>query len=217
MLPLLALSRRSFIRPLYSSSSRLFVSPPPPPRSLNRLPFSSSSHSTSSSSSSADDVVVVTSASGSSVPSPPLFKVSDSAALKLLALCKSKSSSSSSVVPVVSSSSPLIPSHYLRLSVDAGGCSGFQYKFELEPHSLLSPSDITVPNVSYPLALVVTDDSSAKFLLGATVDFANDMIKSGFVVAANPLAESACGCGSSFALKNFAASSSGGGSGESKK
>ena len=50
---------------------------------------------------------------------------------------------------------------------------------------------------------VVVDDSSLEFVRGATVDFQQEMIRSAFAVVDNPNSESACGCGSSFALKNF--------------
>ena len=85
-----------------------------------------------------------------------------------------------------------LKSYRLRISVDAGGCSGFQYSFFLEP---------VIP--SYKPELVVVDDQSVEFLKGCTVDYVTNIIKSGFVVTKNPLAESACGRGSSFARKNF--------------
>lgn len=47
------------------------------------------------------------------------------------------------------------------------------------------------------------DDSSIEFVKGATVDYHEEMIRSAFVVTNNPQSESACGCGSSFAMKNF--------------
>ena len=50
---------------------------------------------------------------------------------------------------------------------------------------------------------VVIDDGSMEFVRGATIDFEQEMIRSAFVVSNNPNSESACGCGSSFALKNF--------------
>lgn len=50
---------------------------------------------------------------------------------------------------------------------------------------------------------VVVDESSLEFVRGATVDFTDDMMRSAFAVVNNPLSESACGCGSSFAVKNF--------------
>lgn len=52
---------------------------------------------------------------------------------------------------------------------------------------------------------VVTDSSSLEFLKGSTVDYEVELIRSAFVVKDNPQAENACGCGSSFAVKNFAA------------
>lgn len=50
---------------------------------------------------------------------------------------------------------------------------------------------------------LVVDDTSIEFVKGATVDYQEEMIRSAFVVTNNPQSESACGCGSSFALKNF--------------
>jgi iron-sulfur cluster assembly accessory protein len=50
-------------------------------------------------------------------------------------------------------------------------------------------------------ATVVVDDGSLEFVRGSTIDFTDEMIRSSFVVANNPNSESACGCGSSFALK----------------
>ena len=50
---------------------------------------------------------------------------------------------------------------------------------------------------------VVVDDASLEFVRGATIDFEQEMIRSAFAVVNNPNSDSACGCGSSFALKNF--------------
>ncbi|CAM9573222.1 unnamed protein product [Ascophyllum nodosum] len=52
-------------------------------------------------------------------------------------------------------------------------------------------------------AVLVVDNTSLEFVKGATVDFEEDMMRSAFAVVNNPVSESACGCGSSFALKNF--------------
>ncbi|CBJ27992.1 conserved unknown protein [Ectocarpus siliculosus] len=52
-------------------------------------------------------------------------------------------------------------------------------------------------------AVLVVDATSLEFVKGATVDFEEDMMRSAFAVLNNPVSESACGCGSSFALKNF--------------
>lgn len=86
---------------------------------------------------------------------------------------------------------------YLRLSVQGGGCSGFQYEFSLEEQSPLEDDAVFVQDgVS-----VICDSVSLEFLKGATVDFESDLIRSGFVVHENPNASTSCGCGSSFAAK----------------
>jgi iron-sulfur cluster assembly accessory protein len=51
---------------------------------------------------------------------------------------------------------------------------------------------------------VVIDSSSFDFIKGSTVDYVQEMVRSSFAVLNNPQSESACGCGSSFAVKNFA-------------
>jgi len=90
---------------------------------------------------------------------------------------------------------------FLRVFVDAGGCSGFQYQFELD--SKLDDDDVVFAQQDGSARLVV-DPSSLDFMRGATIDYVQEMIKSSFEVRENPQSESACGCGSSFALKNFA-------------
>jgi iron-sulfur cluster assembly accessory protein len=50
---------------------------------------------------------------------------------------------------------------------------------------------------------VVVDETSFDFVKGATVDYVQEMMHSKFAVVNNPQSESACGCGSSFAAKNF--------------
>lgn len=52
-------------------------------------------------------------------------------------------------------------------------------------------------------AQVVVDEGALELVKGATVDFVEDMMRSAFSVVNNPQSESACGCGSSFAIKNF--------------
>lgn len=91
---------------------------------------------------------------------------------------------------------------YLRVFVDAGGCSGFQYKFEVEDDESLEDEDIVF---SKDGARVIIDESSMNLLKGSTVDFVQEMIRSSFIIKDNPQTESACGCGSSFAVKNFEA------------
>jgi iron-sulfur cluster assembly accessory protein len=99
--------------------------------------------------------------------------------------------------------------YFLRVFVDAGGCSGFQYRFEID-HEFDEDDDVVVVAASAGGAgpsqrRVVVDETSLGFLHGSTLDYVIEMIKSSFVVRDNPQSESACGCGSSFAVKNFSA------------
>ena len=89
----------------------------------------------------------------------------------------------------------------LRLQIDGGGCSGFEYRFEVEQADAAIDEDDHV--FTRDTSSLVVDDSSLEFVLGATIDFEQEMIRSAFAVVNNPNSESACGCGSSFALKNF--------------
>jgi iron-sulfur cluster assembly accessory protein len=85
----------------------------------------------------------------------------------------------------------------LRLVVEGGGCSGFQYQFSLDEAGP-RPGDRVVAREG---VAVVCDDVSLEFLKGATVDFESDLMRSAFVVHDNPNAAASCGCGSSFAAK----------------
>ena len=91
----------------------------------------------------------------------------------------------------------------LRLAVDGGGCSGYTYSFSIEDddEATLDPEEDKV--FVRDDARVVIDSVSLGFVKGATVDFVQEMIRSSFAIVNNPLSESACGCGSSFAVKNF--------------
>lgn len=97
-------------------------------------------------------------------------------------------------------------SPFLRVFVDAGGCSGFQYQFEFD-HEFDPEEDVTlVASASEENApRIVVDETSLDLLRGSTLDYVQELIKSSFVVTENPQSESACGCGSSFAVKNFEA------------
>jgi len=50
---------------------------------------------------------------------------------------------------------------------------------------------------------LIVDESSLQFVKGATVDYVEEMMRSAFAVISNPQSEQACGCGSSFAVKQF--------------
>jgi iron-sulfur cluster assembly accessory protein len=90
---------------------------------------------------------------------------------------------------------------YLRLTVEGGGCSGFQYIFKMDDSQISGEDDNVFAKED---ANVVVDHSSYELVKGATIDFVQEMIRSSFAVVNNPQSESACGCGSSFAVKNFA-------------
>jgi iron-sulfur cluster assembly 2 len=94
---------------------------------------------------------------------------------------------------------------YLRVYVDAGGCSGFSYKFEIDQAPVEADEDVVFRHPTVADLRVVVDATSLDLIRGSTIDFVEEMIKSSFEVKDNPQSESACGCGSSFALKNFSA------------
>jgi iron-sulfur cluster insertion protein len=82
----------------------------------------------------------------------------------------------------------------LRLSVDGGGCAGFQYRFELadavgEDDEIAREEGVTL----------VVDPVSLDLVRGATVDFVESLGGSAFQVT-NPNAASGCGCGTSFSI-----------------
>ncbi len=91
---------------------------------------------------------------------------------------------------------------YLRLAVEGGGCSGFKYTFKMEDAPIDKDEDTIFERDG---ARVIVDQSSFELVRGATVDYVEEMMRSAFTVSSNPQSENACGCGSSFALKNFAA------------
>ena len=82
----------------------------------------------------------------------------------------------------------------LRVSVEGGGCSGFQYKFDTERSQA---EDDTVIEKSG--ATVLIDPTSLNYMAGSEIDFVDDLIGSSFKVN-NPQAPASCGCGTSFAL-----------------
>ena len=80
----------------------------------------------------------------------------------------------------------------LRVSVQGGGCSGFQYKFDVERAK--ADDDIVVARDG---ATVLIDSVSLQYLAGSEIDFVDDLIGASFKVN-NPLAKASCGCGTSF-------------------
>ena len=86
----------------------------------------------------------------------------------------------------------------LRVAVNGGGCSGFQYVFEMDK-AQNSDDTVLASDVSGLKATVLIDEASLQFLGGSTIDFVDDLIGQSFKIT-NPNATSSCGCGTSFAL-----------------
>ena len=82
----------------------------------------------------------------------------------------------------------------LRVAVDGGGCSGFQYSFDLVQAS--EADDIKVERDG---ATALVDPVSLPLLLGSEIDFVDELIGAQFKVK-NPNAKSSCGCGVSFSI-----------------
>ncbi|MBI3703930.1 MAG: iron-sulfur cluster insertion protein ErpA [Rhizobiales bacterium] len=82
----------------------------------------------------------------------------------------------------------------LRVSVEGGGCSGFQYKFDMERAK--AADDLVIARDD---AVVVIDPVSVNYMAGSEIDFVDDLIGASFKVK-NPQAKASCGCGTSFTL-----------------
>ncbi|WP_372612584.1 HesB/IscA family protein [Aquicoccus sp.] len=81
----------------------------------------------------------------------------------------------------------------LRVAVEGGGCSGFQYSIILDTPT---SKDVILEGKGQK---VVVDDVSLPFLSGATIDFSEELIGARFVID-NPNATASCGCGTSFSI-----------------
>jgi iron-sulfur cluster assembly accessory protein len=82
----------------------------------------------------------------------------------------------------------------LRVAVEGGGCSGFQYQFDLVDEA--QPDDLKVERDG---AAALVDEVSLAFLKGSEIDFVEELAGAEFRVR-NPNAKSSCGCGVSFAI-----------------
>jgi iron-sulfur cluster assembly accessory protein len=80
----------------------------------------------------------------------------------------------------------------LRVAIQGGGCSGFQYGLGFDSGPAEGDHELSLEGVN-----VVVDPYSAPYLRGATIDFLNGLQESGFKID-NPNAVSSCGCGHSF-------------------
>src|ERR1051326_2360381 len=86
------------------------------------------------------------------------------------------------------------PGTMLRVSVEGGGCSGFQYRFDMEQSQ--GPDDLVIAREG---AKILIDPISLRYLEGAEIDFVDDLIGASFKIA-NPNATASCGCGTSFSV-----------------
>ena len=82
----------------------------------------------------------------------------------------------------------------LRISVEGGGCSGFQYKFDIDRAK--ADDDLVIAR---DRAVVLVDPASVPFLAGSEVDFVDDLMGASFRIN-NPNATASCGCGTSFSV-----------------
>ncbi len=82
----------------------------------------------------------------------------------------------------------------LRVAVEGGGCSGFQYQFDLVEAA--NEDDLYIERDG---AAAVVDEVSVPFLKGAEIDFVEELAAAEFRIR-NPNAKSSCGCGISFSI-----------------
>jgi iron-sulfur cluster insertion protein len=108
----------------------------------------------------------------------PLVKLSDSAANQINVIVDNLKSDKT----------------MLRVAVNGGGCSGFQYSFDLEDKT--NPDDMIVKNKG---ATLLVDSISLMYLAGSEVDYVSDLIGAAFQIK-NPNATASCSCGSSFSI-----------------
>ena len=115
---------------------------------------------------------------GPQVGAPPSLVFTDAAAAKVGELIREESN----------------PNLKLRVFVQGGGCSGFQYGFTFDEN--LEEGDTRVDNGGVTLLI---DPMSIQYLAGAEIDYREDIEGAQFVIR-NPNAQTTCGCGSSFSM-----------------
>lgn len=89
-------------------------------------------------------------------------------------------------------------SSVLRVAIQGGGCSGFQYGLGFDSGPVDDDETLELHGVT-----IVIDPYSAPYLKGATIDFLNGLEESGFKID-NPNAQASCGCGHSFTVEEGA-------------
>lgn len=107
----------------------------------------------------------------------PSVSLSDRAARRIVKIVQGESSASA-----------------LRVSVAGGGCSGFQYQFDLTGER--EADDLVIEKDG---AVVLIDQVSLGFMAGSEIDFVDDLIGQSFQIR-NPNATASCGCGTSFSI-----------------
>ena len=125
-------------------------------------------------------------------PAPTLGSQSMTTASAVAAPSVTLSDSAARRISEIAAGDPATP--VLRVSVEGGGCSGFQYKFDLV--SGAEADDIVLEKAG---ARVVIDPVSLDYMAGSEIEFDDDLIGAAFKIN-NPLATASCGCGTSFAL-----------------
>lgn len=86
---------------------------------------------------------------------------------------------------------------HLRINVEAGGCSGFLYLFDIETSENINPSDDII--VQRDQFKIVIEKEVLPYIRGSQIEYEESLIKSSFKIT-NPIAESKCGCGASFSI-----------------
>jgi iron-sulfur cluster assembly accessory protein len=94
---------------------------------------------------------------------------------------------------------PVGEAEVLRVAIQGGGCSGFQYGLGFDRGALEGDHELELHGVR-----VVVDPFSAPYLTGSTIDWLDGLAESGFKID-NPQAVSSCGCGHSFQVEDEAA------------
>ncbi len=82
----------------------------------------------------------------------------------------------------------------LRVGVSGGGCSGFQYTFDIVSNREADDHAIEKEGIT-----VLVDEVSVEYMMGAEIDFADEIIGAAFKIN-NPMATAGCGCGTSFSV-----------------
>ena len=117
------------------------------------------------------------------------FAVSERAAARIAEIIAAETSAAHGVGDSPGEAAPA-----LRVAVLAGGCSGFQYRFELD--AAQQDDDLVIERAG---ARIVVDSVSLDLLAGGELDYTDELMGSHFAVR-NPNARSACGCGTSFSV-----------------